>query len=543
MPPPAKRSGRIGSTKSKTGCDTCKVRRVRCGEEKPCCTRCTSTGRRCSYSTASAPKGTGTFNGLNFSSGNPSVSLAGTFSSVLESQAGLRERRAFEYYFHQAGPSLSGDLDVSFWRICVLQICRMEPAVWDAIISLGALYERPPVQETPPFRLINDPATIQHAYHHEALIWYSRSLATLQARIDQGTADIGVSLISCLLFIAIELLQGNRNAALTLYKQGLRLMASTDRTPLGSIIRPIFRRMGTWASIRHGFCENSDSLNLAIPIQRFASIDEARNVLCEIVAEMIGLNTATKEHWHQVTGSHEYDSPVLMARKEQLERRLHDWYRLFMSLEPTHTLGSGEMTKKIDGAKALLLMTYLSVLIEVQTTLDLDQTAYDSYELEFSQILVHASTALAATRRPDDKQPPFMFEMGVFLPLFITALKCRYPRIRRQALRLLWEAPPVQGLFMCEPAAYVVAVLVALEENQTMIRPPAESEINALLLQPGSFPGQRDRVWDFNVSSEMNEDGQMQTWLHYSLRDFACEDGRIQFIERKILLPDNEPSH
>ena len=81
----------------------------------------------------------------------------------------------------------------------------MEPTIWDAIISLNALYERPPIHESP-LRLINGPAAVRHHSYREALVWYSRSLVVLQQRIDQGTADLSVSLISCLLFIAIELL-------------------------------------------------------------------------------------------------------------------------------------------------------------------------------------------------------------------------------------------------------------------------------------------------------------------------------------------------
>ncbi|KAF4947154.1 hypothetical protein FGADI_10610 [Fusarium gaditjirri] len=35
------------ATKGKTGCITCRIRRVKCDEEKPNCHRCTSTGRKC----------------------------------------------------------------------------------------------------------------------------------------------------------------------------------------------------------------------------------------------------------------------------------------------------------------------------------------------------------------------------------------------------------------------------------------------------------------------------------------------------------------
>ena len=36
-----------GASKVKTGCTTCKIRRVKCDEARPNCVRCTSTGRRC----------------------------------------------------------------------------------------------------------------------------------------------------------------------------------------------------------------------------------------------------------------------------------------------------------------------------------------------------------------------------------------------------------------------------------------------------------------------------------------------------------------
>jgi hypothetical protein len=183
-------------------------------------------------------------------------------------------------------------------------------------------------------------------------------------------------------------------------------------------------------------------------------------------------------------------------------------------------------------------MTYTSVLIEIETILSTDQAAYDEYEPEFQRILEYASTAIAATRSPDGTQPPFMFEMGVFLPLFITALKCRFPQLRRHALRLMMEeAPPAQGLFMCGPAASVIAVIVALEENPSMtsVQP---LEVSRFLQEPGSIPPSWNRVWDFSVSSDKNSEGQMQNWLHYSIRNFDDDDeGRIRFTQQSILFP------
>ncbi|KAJ5649073.1 uncharacterized protein N7484_002796 [Penicillium longicatenatum] len=518
-------SGRVGRPKSKTG-----ARRVRCGEEKPHCLRCTSTGRKCSYISTLAPQRID----------SPPRQL------TLFSHQGWRERRAFEYYFHQAGPALSGVLDVAFWRGSVLQICRMEPAIWDAIISLSSLYERPPIHDASPFRLINNPAEVQYTHHREALIWYSRSLAAVQQRIDHGVADLMVSLISCILFIAIELLQGNRKAAMNLTSQGTQMVvsamtplghssrsrASIDRAILISVIKPIFQRLDTWALITGGVPSNVDWSfdNLTLDVH-LTSLNEARNVLNGIVAEMKIFNIDTKQHWKYPADRRLRDARNLITRQIQLNECLDQWHRSFLALATSDKDASGS------GGTALLLMTYFSVRIEIQTCLDPDQSAYDKFEAEFTQIINHASIAIAATRNPEGYQPPFIFEMGVFLPLFITALKCRFPQLRRQALCLLNQAPPAQGLFMCRPAAHAVAVLVALEEDpSTALNVSGVSEV---LAKPGCIPPLQNRIWEFNVSSDLDSQGRARNWLHFSLRDFGQDE--IRFTQNVMLFPGAQP--
>ncbi|KAJ6111000.1 Protein of unknown function DUF3468 [Penicillium sp. IBT 16267x] len=379
---PTIQTGRVGRPKSKTGCDTCKsgptfkflcfmesiddlirARRIRCGEEKPHCVKCTSTGRKCSYISTLAPQTTA----------SPLRRLA------LFSHQGWRERRAFEYYFHQAGPALSGVLDVAFWRGSVLQICRMEPAIWDAIISLSSLYERPPIHDASPFRLINNPAEVEHSYHREALIWYSRSLAAMQQRINQGVADLMVSLISCILYIAIELLQGNRKAAMNLTSQGTQMVvkamtplghssgnrASIDRAILISVIKPIFQRLDTWALITSGAPSNVNwSFDTFTSNVQLTSLNEARNVLNGIVAEMKIFNIDTKQHWKCSADRRLRDAQDLINKQRQLKCSLSQWHQSFLSLATSDQDASGS------GGTALLLMTYFSVLIEIETCLD-----------------------------------------------------------------------------------------------------------------------------------------------------------------------------
>ncbi|CAG7918931.1 unnamed protein product [Penicillium olsonii] len=519
--PSSQRSGRIGRAKSKTGCDTCKIRRIRCGEEKPSCVKCTSTGRQCAYSVL-----------------QPQRALASPFPQW---HSGQRERRAFEFYFHQAGPALAGIIDLTFWNGAVLQMCRLEPAVWDAVISLSALYECPPINDSSPFSLIHSPADVRYDYHHEALVWYSRSLAALQQRIHRGVADVTISTIACILFIAIELIQGHRSAAVALYTKGTQLLTDVTTSPasgaelefLTATTSSIFHRLRAQFLISTDgtLCESwaTDCTEMR---KQFDSITEARNALADLVGEWKILNRRVKDSLEQLDGRICETSSATQQRRDNLERRLMAWYTSFVPMVSAQDLYPSP--QQSDGPTSLLLMTYISILIETQTSLAFNEMVYDKYDAEFTHILEYAPKALGATRTLDGRQPGFMFEMGVFLPLFITALKCRNPKLRRQALKFLLDAPPVQGLCMCSPVVDLIAMIILVEEDLVALD-RAESLIG-VLAGPGRYPAADKRIATFNVSSYLNDDGRRENRLHLAAY-VANAEGRCVLSGRSVLLP------
>ncbi|KAJ5312141.1 transcriptional regulator family: Fungal Specific TF [Penicillium antarcticum] len=461
-------------------------------------------------------------------------------SLILRNSSDPRERRAFEYYFHRVGPALAGALDLNFWSGSVLQICQLEPAVWDAVISLSVLYERPPICDAKPLSLLNNPADVRHGYHEEALVWYSRSLAALQRRINQGVADLTISMISCVLFIAIELLQGNKSAAVILYTNGARLLASTMASARGSellmtTIVPIFRRLGTQFLI-----STDGTLSDALPQDRtiqevaFVTISEARNELLGLIAEWKVFNKDIKA---QIAAANEEipDLSALEMRQESLEERLHIWYACLTPLMPKQNTNLYPAADDVDGLMSLLLMTHISILIETKTSLISNEMAYDAYESDFAQILEYAPKATNATHNLDGSQPYFMFEMGVFLPLFITALKCRFPNLRRRALMFLQVAPPVQGLCMCSPVVQIISILVFLEEYPGAILPGAGT-IEELLAGSGRIPASQHRIRTFDVSSDANGEGKMKNKLKYSVYA-SGSSGKNLLVENEVLLP------
>ncbi|KIM96653.1 hypothetical protein OIDMADRAFT_88217, partial [Oidiodendron maius Zn] len=124
-----RRRRKFGS-KVKTGCQTCRIRRIKCDESKPVCQRCADTGMACGY--------THVFNYYNSTANYGSLEPLGLQVSI----PGTRdERRGFRYYVQKTGPELSSHYDTVLWENLLVQASLAEPALRHAIVGLGSLHE------------------------------------------------------------------------------------------------------------------------------------------------------------------------------------------------------------------------------------------------------------------------------------------------------------------------------------------------------------------------------------------------------------------
>ncbi|EAW11725.1 Zn(II)2Cys6 transcription factor domain-containing protein [Aspergillus clavatus NRRL 1] len=437
-----------------------RIRKVKCGEEKPNCLRCTSTGRKCEYSSAAQSR-------QHPSSIAPILAIP---PSVLPNTV-WRERRAFAYYAQYAAPFIAGGLDLDFWARVVPQVCRSEPAAWDAINAISALFESPDPCFDPVWLSRGDGFRNLHPNHRDALRWYSRSLSSMRARIQRGSIDANVALISCILFICIESLQGRVEAALQLYQQGVRLIMELrgpngDRTVLRidsdlleHTIVPFFIRLGT---ISLSFSGTSVPGLLTCAKDHiepgFSSLHSARAAITALAAECMIFKRTVDEHF-TVMGQDSAVPQELMSRKMTIQGQLSYWYRAYNDL-----VNSSDPSDLPLGVTSLLLTYYAATSINIGTCTEQLETACDAC-LPLFQLLVEQSRVhLEASAGPDGAQPPFTFEMGVGLSLFLTALKCRDPELRREALHLLRKAPPMQNLYKCPPVATFAELVMNLEE-------------------------------------------------------------------------------
>ena len=114
-----------------------------------------------------------------------------------------------------------------------------------------------------------------------------------------------------------------------------------------------------------------------------------------------------------------------------------------------------------------LLMYYHSSLIWLSTRLDPTQRVFDEFTHHFHALISHAEAYIDAKAT---EKPTFTFEVGAVPPLYLTAIKCRVPSLRRQALDLLNRAPRKECIFGASSTAEVACRLIEIEEEYLVSR-------------------------------------------------------------------------
>jgi hypothetical protein len=131
--------------------------------------------------------------------------------------------------------------------------------------------------------------------------------------------------------------------------------------------------------------------------------------------------------------------------------------------------GTTNKTEHEDGRRrSLLVVQCLSALIYLSTILAPFEVAYDSFTESFAEIVQRSSLI---TKAEIDRHigsftgcPRVRFQPGLFQPLYLTAMKCRHPRIRRRAMNL-FAAVGLEGPWDCGVMAAIARQAIRHEED------------------------------------------------------------------------------
>ncbi|KAI8654042.1 Zn(2)-C6 fungal-type domain-containing protein [Fusarium sp. Ph1] len=489
--PPKTRCSSNTRIYSKSGCRTCKIRRLKCDKGRPGCRRCLSTGRVC--------------DGYGVWGEGPAVTPGNLQQRTLHdlstrSRVGPRnglERESFDWFRHRASVKLCGVFSSRFWDTLVLQASVTAPAVLHALLALGSAHRLEVMRSCPQEEINSESCEQQERFTLEQ---YNKAIACLRphfAKTDRDASSTRMVLITCAIFVCLELLQGRYMEGQTHLENGLNLLSQlqADLQPAGtqglivlghpqesindSYLTEAFSRLYAQSSLFGrvpGGCCKSKSYAIATiladstiqaPPPLFGSMSQARQ-------HLDGLFNAI----HCLTVQCPRERIVREAPIEILDTqsRILTGLRLWQRAYKVSRLNLTSQLNVRDALSYPLLTVYHTMAVVMTTTClaPPDESIFDSFEESFvsvvstcEHLLEDAITTIVADKAEGYCSGGFSFtaDIGLIPPLYYTALKCRVPSLRCRAITMLETATHKETIWNGAVAARIAREVVTIEEE------------------------------------------------------------------------------
>ena len=302
---PGKQRSRTWAPKARSGCLTCKRRKVKCDEGKPSCKRCVRAGWNCAgYDPPKAWM-------FAINEGIPEDSSPGPEVAIRRSPHGglayspsywthdldSNELRALDLWTQKTVPILTTFASAShFWRNTIIQASHTSDAIRSAIIAAASLQEI--VQHRVTDRSSSTPSRVYTKHYAKAIS------ALTQA---ERSLDPAIVLMTCLIFLVCENLRNTHSTALMHIDSGLKVLREYKGTSESShvsstadsvqdvvfnYLEPIFARLEGQKVLLpndHASTQPKDfqhyDLNWSTPVipSTFVDLFSARDALNDIV--------------------------------------------------------------------------------------------------------------------------------------------------------------------------------------------------------------------------------------------------------------------
>lgn len=413
------------------------------------------------------------------------------------------ESQGFAFFRQHSAHEIPGCFDSTIWNQLVLQLSHREPCILHAAVAVGTMHH---------FTGGNCPSLNASNYlgpgNPFAIKQYIKSLNHLRERLD-GPKDSGceqVALMTCLLFICLEMLQGNRAGALAHLQTGLRILAGSQssflrinrhrdvvtfdfnphsKASLSTQLAVIFTRLDYEATmfgqqspaLTFVPIDNELSIKLEIP-DRFSTIDDARqslDTLANAVFSLRGIvlhlaSQAAEEDtdvdWvHQVCIHHArarttdlFQHPNISRRHSAIKSSLERWTSAFKLLvrKPTYS----------DSPPAIVLeLQHFYLYFLISTFRSVHETQSDSFNATFQRVISRATKLITGVSGAAARTSTFTLESGVIPSLYLVAMKCRDPGTREKAISLLGQTSCQEGMWEGGLIAKFAAEMAKLEER------------------------------------------------------------------------------
>jgi hypothetical protein len=464
-----------------------------------------------------------------------------------------------EFYYHCARQTLSSQLDTEFWSRITLQMAQTEDSVRHAVIALGYLHKI-------------ESGSLKHArlalmggHPRETLFFhYNKAIGCLVNRMAEASYTMEIGLVTCLLFVCIEYLQGSYRDAFAHLSSGLRMISErqdvlsvsglTSASPPRlhrELVRPFSKSLSPENSQRPNgsskitmiekdlvpmynravsgailYGLNVDQI-YDIPLPRpqvyqehpFKTIWEAQAANLELRNASLRFATSKGPNLFLQAPITIYD----LETQEQLIECHLVWRAALRKFEDSVSLSDE------DGliSSAIKIGNYITH-ITVSCALDVCQMQYDGHLSSFQKIIYHARKLIDSMKVPtpspssspssiggaisDSSSKPasqpvahFTFDALLIPSLYFTVMRCRCPVIRREAVNLLERNLPREAIWDADQHALVSKRVIEIEETEV------DSKTG--------WPIERTRLWAAIFSGDVDRHGKF--WATFSSADWV----------------------
>lgn len=463
--------------KVRTGCITCKIRRVRCDEGKPTCQNCATTGRICDGYKEVKPKAA---DGAFWKSAPtaktgvhslPSTALTISVALPLIRSEEPGEVRMLHLFRHRTLNQLWQATENSkewSWRIITLQMVQTEPAIRHAIIALTGAHESYKLHNTVPSQ--QDSLTLVH---------YNKAIGQISALLQDPSSNpqsIAIVLMACSCFAQLEVLLGHDSESVAHLRSALRLLRQYRITstnlpfPNNDSLEGTLQRASVHVASFPSFDPSWASLLDEWTLPRdhegplfFANYATAYGAFYGILAKAYKFLHSTSLEPNPLN---QYAAQV----RDQLIFKISQWVAAFRQ----YLTRDGPNLGSMSWSTATLLVVYAKVVsVKLATKGFADEISYDLFGDELAQLLPPLR-ALAQKYRVHEQAICFSAHGSDVEVLYYVALKCREPGTRREAIDMLGKLAVQNGIWSGVTLAAVARRIVEIEEDGKLVERAAD---------------------------------------------------------------------
>ncbi|TRX95014.1 hypothetical protein FHL15_004099 [Xylaria flabelliformis] len=504
-----RRKPRKFAPKSRLGCKTCKIRRIKCDLSQPSCMKCQSTGRTCdgydgtplAFRAGSESshyhneKANGTESCDNY---HPSattsayqprqwhtkhhgLSLQNLGPFMILPVSGSDQKEAMSFFEYISIKNLNEYHPCESWRKTLMFFSQTVPAVRYAAVALALVHRN--YLDHDSRKRVHQPQSLKDSLPDKApFLYYNRAIQLLlNQEIGDSTEIIAITLLVCYLFTCFDHLAGNDVQAIKHLRGGVELSHNIDKAILSnnntyddanpsgartlicqvtSQIRRLDMQAVTFlvdwtpADIQETLTSQilpSDSA--------FRSLDQAADHLYILVARVMRLRNMEQE----ITPTSKMP-PSHSSLKDIILEHMETWSNLFENM--LQHSSSNETDSRTQPLITMLRLQYTIAWTLLSSYGPGGEMEFDNFLPQFQQCVALAGeVAVAHERYYGSLKPTFTPEIGIVPVLYIIGAKCRHPVVRRVVLSILRRQPIREAVWDSITAARVVERIIEIEES------------------------------------------------------------------------------